>query len=98
MTNAVVLLSGGLDSVVSLAVLKQKYSEFLALTFDYGQKSVSSEIKAVKEISNYYDIKNQIIKLDWLGKISNSALNNKTSVPVLNENELDNINISKYTM
>ena len=49
MTRSVILLSGGLDSVVSLALCREKYNIVLALTFDYGQKSAKQEIEASKK-------------------------------------------------
>ena len=51
MSKLIVLLSGGLDSVVSLAKVRNKYDEVLALTFDYGQKSFESEKKAAEKIA-----------------------------------------------
>ena len=90
MTKALILLSGGLDCTTCLAMIKDKYSLILALTFDYAQKSLEREINASKEISNYYKIQHKIIKLDWLGEISQSALNTKSSIPLLNESDLDN--------
>ena len=36
--SAVILLSGGLDSLVSLGLVRKNYENMLALTFDYGQK------------------------------------------------------------
>ena len=50
--RAIILLSGGLDSVVSIAQAKSNGLDFvLALTFDYGQKSFKKELKASKEIA-----------------------------------------------
>lgn len=74
--NAVILLSGGLDSVVALSFLKKQEDVDikLALTFDYGQKTALAEIEASKKIANYYNIEHQIIKLDWLKNITNTAL------------------------
>ncbi len=89
MNKAVILLSGGLDSVVSLAYLKDNYKKMLALTFDYSQKSVLSEINSAKQISKFYNIEHQIIKLDWLGNISKSVLNSSEEIPLLTEKELD---------
>ena len=40
MEKAVILLSGGLDSLVALGFPQSEYRIELALTFDYGQKSV----------------------------------------------------------
>ena len=71
MTNnkAIILLSGGLDSVVSLSEATKKYNIEYALTFDYGQKALKQELKASEDISIYYNIKYNIIKLDWLKKL-----------------------------
>jgi len=69
--QAIILLSGGLDSLVSLGVVKEKYNVTLALTFDYGQKSAKQEIEAAAKISRYYGIEHRIIELDWLKDITN---------------------------
>ena len=79
--NAVILLSGGLDSVVSLGLLRKDYGNMLALTFDYGQKACQSEIEASKKICEYYKIHHKVITLDWLKCITNTALVSKKSVP-----------------
>ena len=43
--KSIILLSGGLDSLVALGYSKKHtdYNVELALTFDYGQKSVKQE-------------------------------------------------------
>lgn len=76
MNKSIILLSGGLDSLVALGYSKSHtdYNVELALTFDYGQKSVIQEIEASKKICEYYDIKHQIIKLDWLKNITKTSL------------------------
>ena len=43
MSKGIILLSGGLDSLVSLGLGIKKYGISLALTFDYGQKAVKQE-------------------------------------------------------
>lgn len=91
MNSAIILLSGGLDSVVSLAKLKEKYSRILALTFDYGQKSFILEKKAAEKISEYYSIENKIVNLDWLSKISNSALTSTKDIPQVSKVDLDTL-------
>ena len=53
MTSAIILLSGGLDSLVSLGLVRDNYNSILALTFDYGQKSAKDEIDASRRISEY---------------------------------------------
>ena len=44
MVKSLILLSGGLDSLVSLGLKKDELNVELALTFDYGQKSAVQEI------------------------------------------------------
>ena len=53
MNKSIVLLSGGLDSLVSLGLAKEEYNIELALTFDYGQKSLEKEVAASNEDPNY---------------------------------------------
>lgn len=76
MNKSIILLSGGLDSIVALAYSKKNtdYNVKLALTFDYGQKTAKSEIEASKKIADYYNIEHKIIKLDWLKEITKTAL------------------------
>lgn len=81
MSKAIILLSGGLDSVVALACTKDKYNVKLALTFDYGQKSAEQEIEASKRICEFYNIEHKIIRLDWLKSITNTALVSANEVP-----------------
>ncbi len=73
--KGVILLSGGLDSLVSLASARLKYDIKLALTFDYGQRALEDEINSASEICRFYNIEHRVIKLPFLGQISNSALN-----------------------
>ena len=74
MTKSIILLSGGLDSLVSLGLTKEKLNVTLALTFDYGQKSAQKEIEASAKICEYYNIEHKILKLDFLKEITNTAL------------------------
>ena len=55
MTKSLILLSGGLDSLVALGIKHQELNIELALTFDYGQKSAIEEIKASQKICKYYN-------------------------------------------
>lgn|SRR5574344_55365 len=81
MFKSIILLSGGLDSLVSLALSKQEYNIQLALTFDYGQKSAKQEIEASKKICEYYKIEHKLIKLDWLKEITQTSLVSKKEIP-----------------
>lgn len=88
MVKSVVLLSGGLDSFVSLALTHKEYSVELALTFDYGQKSVEREIFASKKICEFYKIQHKIIKLDWLKEITKTALVSEKEIPLTSLSDL----------
>ena len=59
--KSIILLSGGLDSLVCLGLCKDEYNVSLALTFDYGQKSAKKEIEASAKISEYYNISHKVI-------------------------------------
>ena len=87
-TKSIILLSGGLDSVVSLALAKEKLNITLALTFDYGQKSVLKEIEASRKLCEYYGLEHKVIKLDWLKNITKTSLVSAEDVPT-GENLLD---------
>lgn len=82
--NAIILLSGGLDSLVSTAIMKEKYNITKALYLNYGQKPHLKELQACQKICEYYNLNMEAIDICWLGDISQkSALNAK------NETTLD---------
>lgn len=72
--TALILLSGGLDSVVSISESNCKIK--LGLIFDYGQASFKQEKKAAKKIANYYNFPLKEIKLNWLKDILSNGLVN----------------------
>ena len=49
--KGVILLSSGLDSLVSLYMAQKECDVVLALTFNYGQKAALDEIDAAKKIT-----------------------------------------------
>ena len=73
--KAVVLLSGGLDSATVLAVASQDF-DCHALSFDYGQRSLS-ELNAAKQLSDHYAVGHQVIKIDT-GVMLGSALTDRS--------------------
>lgn len=84
--TGIILLSGGLDSLVSLEIASKTCKVKKALFFNYGQKAFKEEHQAVKEISKHYKIKLEKINLPFLKKITNNALTNK------NDNNFNDIN------
>ena len=91
MNKSIILLSGGLDSLVALGYSKKKtdYNVELALTFDYGQKAVKEEIKTSKDICDYYNVEHKVIKLDWLKEITTTSLVSAGAVPTSNFDTLE---------
>ncbi len=73
MSKAVILLSGGLDSVTTLAIAQSQGYQCHALSFDYGQRH-RSELDAVKHIlACFVDVTHKVIHLD-LDQMGGSAL------------------------
>lgn len=92
MSRGIILLSGGLDSLVSLGLAKEKYGISLALTFDYGQKSAKKEIETSAKICDYYNIEHKVINLDWLKEITHTALVSDDNLPEeISENSAKNV-------
>lgn len=71
--KALVILSGGQDSVTCLFWALKKYSEVEAITFTYGQRH-SVEVECSKEICMMYNVPQKIIDLSFISTLSNSAL------------------------
>ncbi len=74
--KGVILLSSGLDSLVSLHIARKNIDIILALTFDYGQKAAKDEIEAAKKICAFYQIPHKEIFLPFLKEETNNALTN----------------------
>lgn len=78
--NAVVLLSGGLDSTTVLAIAKHQGFTPHALTFRYGQRH-EFEIAAAKKIAAHIGVaRHEIVDID-LRVFGGSALTSDTPVP-----------------
>ncbi len=80
MKNAIILLSGGLDSATVCAYAKDKGYKLYALSFDYGQRHIF-ELEASKKAAKFFKIKeHKIIKID-LRAFGGSALTADIDVP-----------------
>nr|WP_312175937.1 7-cyano-7-deazaguanine synthase QueC [Moraxella sp. CTOTU46934] len=76
--NAVVLLSGGLDSVTCLYWAKANYANVTAVSFNYGQRH-NSELNAAKKIAATAQVNHRIIHID-LAQLGGSALTDASLV------------------
>jgi 7-cyano-7-deazaguanine synthase len=88
--TAVLLLSGGMDSCVSLAIAREQRSapNVALLHAGYGQRTQERERRAFTEIADFYGVRERlIVQLDHFRAIGGSALTDeKIAVP---ENELN---------
>ena len=75
--KGVAILSGGLDSTVSLAVAVRKMEVVLALTFDYGQRAAKREREASARIAKRYRVPHRVIETPWLAALTPTALVNR---------------------
>ena len=77
--KAVVLVSGGLDSVTALAMAQAEGFDCYALSVDYGQRH-HSELDAAKRVTSAAGVTLKVLPLD-LRTIGGSALTDDIEVP-----------------
>src|SRR5437764_2321680 len=78
--RAVVLLSGGLDSTTTLAIVKSEGYAVYALTFRYGQRH-EVEIEAARRIATRFDVAQHVVAEIDLRAFGGSALTDDIEVP-----------------
>lgn len=71
--NAVILLSGGLDSTTCLAYAQDQGFDCYCISFDYGQRH-KSELDFARKIAEHYQAKEHLIFKMGLGQFGGSAL------------------------
>ena len=76
--NAIVLISGGMDSCVTAAIAKQENERVAFLHISYGQLTENRERRAFNEIADYYDVSERLdVSIEHLAKIGGSSLTDK---------------------
>ena len=80
MTPAVVLLSGGLDSAVTLAIAKRDGFEPHALSFDYGQRH-RVELECARRVAEAFGVQDHRVAQIDLRVFGGSALTDDIPVP-----------------
>lgn len=94
MKKAIVLCSGGLDSVTTAYYVKKSgYSNIIMLFFDYGQKTFIKERECSKKCAKNIGANFIEVDLKWLGKISYSLINKKGKINRISIKDLKNSNI-----
>lgn len=79
--GSVILLSGGMDSVVAAYASRAEYDPALTLTFDYGQRAAAREHEAALKVSEHLGVPNRLIELPWLAEISGASITDADSDP-----------------
>ncbi len=97
MSSAVVILSGGLDSSVNLAMALEHMKIKLALTFDYGQRAAKKEINAAAQLCEFYKVKHQVISIPWVGAFGRSALTDAAITIPTSDVSIDDFKVSSQT-
>ena len=72
--QAVALLSGGLDSVVSMLLASKEVEIVLAITVDYGQRAAKQEIAASQRIAHDMGIPHKVICLPFMMELNSDLL------------------------
>jgi 7-cyano-7-deazaguanine synthase len=92
--NAVVLLSGGMDSAVCLDFAIKSGYEVYALHLNYGQRTQLKELNSYNSICDYYSISNRlVVDVSFLTQIGGSSLtdtNLDISLPQLGSGNIPN--------
>jgi 7-cyano-7-deazaguanine synthase len=81
--QAVVLLSGGMDSCVTAAEARERFgpANIAVLHASYGQRTEARERRAFSEVAEHYAVPNDrrlIVRLDYFRAIGGSALTDTT--------------------
>ncbi|MBU1077128.1 MAG: 7-cyano-7-deazaguanine synthase QueC [Spirochaetes bacterium] len=72
--GAIVLVSGGMDSLVAAAISLREYKPYF-LHIRYGQRTEQRELKAFIDIADYYKVEDRmVIELTHFKKIGGSSL------------------------
>jgi len=72
--NAIVLVSGGLDSCVTASIAAKDHNLYFLHT-NYGQKTEKRELKSFYDLCDYFNVKDKmIVNIDYLKVIGGSSL------------------------
>ncbi len=91
MTNAIVLCSGGLDSVVTAYYVKKKlkYNNLTILFFNYGQRTLKMERKSSEYFSKKLKAEFVEVKLPLIKETFGDLLNEKKALKISKEDLKD---------
>ncbi len=96
MSRAIVLLSAGMDSVVSFKLAYDDFEDIRCITFAYGQRAQSTEIEYASKICAMYDVPHTVVDLSWYANFK-SALTGNRKLPELDTQMLEHLETAKET-
>jgi 7-cyano-7-deazaguanine synthase len=77
MDKAIILISGGMDSLVTAAIASKEY-DMAFLHINYGQRTEKRELKAFNDIADFYKVKQRlVVNIEYLAQIGGSSLTDK---------------------
>lgn len=86
MSKAVVVLSGGMDSAVALAMAVKDFSYVSAIHFNYGQHTSKTEEMAAKNLASHYSVHLTVVNVPYIK--GNSLTGEGDTTEVLGRNPL----------
>ncbi len=94
MSRAIILLSAGMDSVVSFKLAYSDYDEIRCVTFAYGQRAQSRELAYESKICAMYRVPHDVVDLPWYAGFK-GALTGSGELPELDNTVLEHFETAK---
>lgn len=97
MANAIILCSGGFDSVVTAYYVRHKFNpeKMIILFFNYNQRPLKEELFCAKKTAKSLKAEFKQIKLPWLGELSTSIINQNKEFQPTTDNDLKDVEKSR---
>ncbi len=95
--RGIILLSGGLDSSVAMALALKDGMHFCrAITYDYGQRSAQKEILTAKALCKHYGVSHSVVPLPWFRELwsGGALLTDSEAIPHPTLSELSDLSAS----
>lgn len=87
MSSALVVLSGGLDSCVALALAHREHERVETVSFWYGQRH-GKELEAAKKIADHYEVGHTLLNVP-LGTGTSVLMDHASEMPQMTYEELE---------
>jgi 7-cyano-7-deazaguanine synthase len=84
----IVLLSGGLDSIVNFKCALDAGGVERAVTFDYGQAASENEKRAAAACARRFGVHHEVVDLGWYGRLLPRAMSGAREAPARDPEDL----------